>query len=77
MAFLSGTDGGGAVFTSAVVTVETYDPVYGWSCPGAIPVSLVATRNIRLNVQPCGQIPPNRGEPSMMKYWRWRCPYIY
>jgi hypothetical protein len=28
MAFLAGTDGGGAVFTSSVVTVETYDPVY-------------------------------------------------
>ena len=55
---------------------ETYDLIHGFSCLGAIPVSLVATREIRLNIQPCGQIPPTRGSTTMMKSWRRRCPYI-
>ena len=48
--------------------IESWDPVYGYSCddPGA--KTLVAERNIRLTFTECNYTPRNGGEPSMWKF---------
>ncbi len=48
--------------------IETWDPVYGFSCNPTVPNALVAARNLRLTVLPCDQIPRRLGERSMWKY---------
>jgi hypothetical protein len=48
--------------------LETYDPVYGYDCNTARPNALIARREVRLVVLPCGETPPNVGEPGMRKY---------
>jgi hypothetical protein len=58
-----------AIYNMQVYYVATYDPVYGWPCVQPPPNTLVALRNLRLNFGPCGEAPPNLGEPSMLKFW--------
>lgn len=50
--------------------IQTWDPVYGFKCDGAAPNVLLAKRNIRLVVLPCGELPMPCavGEPSMWKF---------
>ncbi|MCC7129538.1 MAG: hypothetical protein B6D39_12785 [Anaerolineae bacterium UTCFX2] len=49
------------------------DPATGHQCPSRDPVTLMAVRNIRITVTPCFPPPVNRGEPTQVKYSRWRC----
>jgi hypothetical protein len=51
-----------------VFYVETYDPVYGFTCNQAAPNQLLAAHNIRVVFLPCDQLPPNAGEATMRKY---------
>jgi hypothetical protein len=62
--------------------ISTYDPVYGFKCEPTVPNVLNASRDIRLTVLPCNQLPIGTmtifgrtvpdgrrvGEPSMWKY---------
>jgi hypothetical protein len=50
--------------------LQTWDPVYGLKCPIPKPNALIASRNLRLTVLPCDQVPNNKaiGEPTMWKY---------
>ncbi len=48
--------------------IETWDPIYGFSCRQPLPNILVMARNVRIVVLPCNQTPGNPGEPSMRKY---------
>ncbi len=70
-----------AAYRMQVFYIETYDPVYGFSCAPAPATMLIAKRNLKVVFTECGEIPPNRGEPSMMKYWFWfrrvNAGYIY
>ncbi len=49
---------------------QTYDPVYGFKCDPTVPNTLMAGRNMRLTLLPCGELPTRCaiGEPSMWKY---------
>jgi hypothetical protein len=49
---------------------QTYDPVYGFKCDPTVPNTLMARRNLRLVLLPCGELPTRCaiGEPSMWKY---------
>lgn len=49
------------------------DPATGYECPEARNTRLVAGRNIRITVTPCFRLPLNRGEPTQIKFGRWRC----
>lgn len=55
-------------YTMQLFYLETYDPVYGYQCGSAQPNALVAGRNLRLVVLPCGEQPGNVGEPGLRKY---------
>ena len=59
------------IYQMQVFYIETYDPVYGYSCGNAPPTTLFATRQMKVVLTECGELPPNRGEPTMMKYWYW------
>jgi len=62
--------------------ISTYDPVYGFKCESTVPNMLNASRDLRLVVLPCNELPIGRmtifglslpdgrrvGEPSMWKY---------
>lgn len=48
--------------------IESYDPVYGYDCGTPKANALIARRDIRLVVLPCGQTPPNVGEPGLRKF---------
>ena len=62
--------------------ISTYDPVYGFKCEPTVPNVLNASRNLRLVVLSCNQLPVGSmtifgrtvpdgrrvGEPSMWKY---------
>jgi hypothetical protein len=54
--------------------IETYDPVYGFSCAQAAPVILIARKNMRVTFLPCGEQPPNWGEATQTKFWFWVFP---
>jgi hypothetical protein len=62
--------------------ISTYDPVYGFKCEPTVPNMLNASRDLRLVVLPCNELPIGTmtlfgvklpdgrrvGEPSMWKY---------
>lgn len=59
--------------------LETYDPVYGFKCDPTLPNTMIAGRNLRVVVLPCGQIPRNPkavGEGSMWKYLPYPIPSL-
>lgn len=49
------------------------DPVTGYECPSSRSATLVTARNIRITVTRCFPLPVNRGEPTQVKFGRWRC----
>jgi hypothetical protein len=53
-----------------VYYTQTYDPVYGFKCDPTVPNTLMAGRNLRLVLLPCGELPTRCaiGEPGMWKY---------
>ncbi|MDD2695060.1 MAG: hypothetical protein PHD58_03950 [Anaerolineales bacterium] len=55
-----------------VYYMKPYDPVYPNKCIPSLRNVLFANRNIRLVFLPCNQMPPDRGEPTMLKFWFWR-----
>jgi hypothetical protein len=55
-------------YSLQVFYIETWDPVYGFKCDTPIPTALIAGRDLRLTVLPCGEIPRKPGERSMWKY---------
>lgn len=50
--------------------IETWDPVYGFECGSTTPNALLATRNIRMTVLPCDELPARcaLGERGYWKY---------
>jgi len=62
------------MYNMQVFYIETYDPVYGFSCGQSPPVKLIARKNMKVVIIECGQQPPNWGEPTMTKYWYWVFP---
>lgn len=48
--------------------IEFYDPVYGFQCSGSA-MRLSITSNSRIVFLPCGNRPPNSGEPTQWKFW--------
>ena len=55
-------------YVMQVFYMETYDPVYGFKCDPTKPNPMIAARNIRLVILPCGEFPCSPGEPTMWKY---------
>lgn len=51
--------------------IETWDPVYGYDCTQNKAKMMTITGNQRIVFLPCQQMPPNLGEPRMLKYWPW------
>jgi hypothetical protein len=51
--------------------IEYYDPVYGFQCSSSA-MRLNITSNSRLVFLPCGQRPPNSGEPTQWKFWPYK-----
>lgn len=49
------------------------DPATGYECPASRSATLMAVRNIRITLTPCFQAPVNPGEPTQVKFGRWRC----
>jgi hypothetical protein len=61
-------------YSMKVYYVELWDPVYGTHC-GAATQSVEAYHNTRVVVPVCTIVPPNKGEPSMVKIGgRRQCP---
>lgn len=56
-----------------LIYFEDADPKTGYECPSSRSATMIAGRNIRITVTPCFQPPPNRGEPTQVKFGRWRC----
>ena len=54
---------------------EVNDPTTGYECHGEHTSTLYASRNIRITVTSCDQLPRYRGEPTMIKWGAWR--YIF
>ena len=48
--------------------IEYYDPVYGFQCSSSA-MRLSISSNSRIVFLPCGQRPPNSGEPTQWKFW--------
>lgn len=61
-------------YNMQVYYLETYDPVYGFSCTQEFPVTLIARKNMRITIPECGHRPANWGEPTITKYWYWVFP---
>lgn len=59
-------------YVMQVYYMKPYDPVYPNKCAPSLYNVLIARRNMRLVFLPCNQMPPNRGEPTMTKFWFWR-----
>ena len=58
-------------YAMQVLYLQTYDPVYGFKCEVPKANILIAKRNIRIVVLPCGfkhSCPKAIGEPSMWKF---------
>ena len=65
------------LYTVQVLYLEYWDPVYGFSCASGISQQVALVHNTRLVFLQCGRTPPNRGEPTMRKFWSWRPRYRY
>ena len=59
-------------YSMSVYYIEIYDPVYGYSCSSAPSSTLSMTRQVVIYFNTCGVRPRDGGEPSQMKYWKWR-----
>lgn len=59
-------------YNMSVYYIEIYDPVYGYSCGSAPSITLNMTRQVEIIFNTCGVRPRHGGEPSQMKYWKWR-----
>lgn len=62
-----------AVYRMRLIYYLSDDPVTGYECPSSRSATLIAARNIRITVTPCFRSPINRGEPTQIKFGRWRC----
>ena len=62
------------IYNMQVYYLETWDPVYGFSCTQEFPVKLIARKNMRITIPECGHRPANWGEPTMTKFWYWVFP---
>jgi hypothetical protein len=56
-----------------VFWLEDKDPKTGMRCQRVRGSTLVAHRNVRVVVAECDRLPPNAGEPTMVKFGRVRC----
>lgn len=55
-------------YSLQVFYIENWDPVYGFECGTPTPTVLMASRDLRLTILPCGEMPCHPGERSMWKY---------
>jgi len=55
------------VYRMRVIYYLDADPNTGYECTGSRSSTLMALRNIRVTVTNCFALPPNCGEPSMVK----------
>jgi len=62
-----------ALYDMQVYYIETWDPVYGYpKCDGQVQIGrMLAKHNLRVVFDRCYLQPAARGEPSMLKFWRW------
>jgi hypothetical protein len=61
------------IYRIRVIYIVRKDPLTGLECPGSRSATIMALRDIRMAVTSCRTLPPNAGEPSMVKFGRWRC----